>query len=67
MGAEMILLRVVDGAREGWNCMPLEEFLERINLNSWKEGQELVGVVLPPPPTHRVSYRRGRVPPGFFS
>jgi hypothetical protein len=48
MGAEMILLRVVDGAREGWNCMPLEEFLERINLNSWKDGQELVGVVLPP-------------------
>jgi hypothetical protein len=48
MGAEMILLRVVDGLREGWNCMPLEEFLERINLNSWKDGQELVGVVLPP-------------------
>ncbi len=48
MGGEMILLRVVDGACEGWNCMPLEEFLERINLNSWKDGQELVGVVLPP-------------------
>lgn len=27
--------------------MPLEEFLERINLNSWKDGQELVGIVLP--------------------
>jgi len=48
MVGEMILLRVVDGVREGWNCMPLEEFLERVNLNSWRDGQELVGVVLPP-------------------
>jgi hypothetical protein len=47
MGGEMILLRVVDDAREGWNCMPFDEFLERVNLNSWKDGQELVGVVLP--------------------
>jgi hypothetical protein len=51
MVGEMILLRVVDGVREGWNCMPLEEFLERVNLNSWRDGQELVGVVLPPAPT----------------
>jgi len=48
MASEMILLRVVDDAREGWNFMPFEEFLERINLGSWKDGQELVGVVLPP-------------------
>jgi hypothetical protein len=47
MGGEMILLRVIDDAREGWNFMPLEEFLERINLGSWKDGQELVGVILP--------------------
>jgi hypothetical protein len=47
MGSEMILLRVVDDAREGWNCMPFDEFLARVNLNGWKEGQELVGVVLP--------------------
>lgn len=48
MGTERILLRVVDNTREGWNCMLLEEFLERIDLNLWKEDQELVGVVLPP-------------------
>lgn len=47
MGGEMVLLRVVDEAREGWNWMPFEEFLERINLASWKDGQELVGMVLP--------------------
>lgn len=47
MGGEMVLLRVVDDAQEGWKCMPFEEFLERINLDSWKDGQELVGMVLP--------------------
>jgi len=47
MGGEMVLLRVVDDAQEGWKWMPFEEFLERINLDSWKDGQELVGMVLP--------------------
>lgn len=47
MGGETVLLRVVADTREGWNWMPLEEFLERINLASWKDGQELVGMVLP--------------------
>lgn len=47
MDDEMVLLRVVDEAQEGWKCMPLEEFLERIDLASWKDGQELVGMVLP--------------------
>lgn len=50
MGGEMILVRVVDvDALEGWNWMSLKEFLERINLTSWKDGEELVGVILPPP------------------
>jgi hypothetical protein len=49
MGSEMVLLRVVDDAQEGWKCMPFEEFLERINLASWKHEQELVGMILPPP------------------
>jgi len=53
MGGEMVLLRVVDDAQEGWNCMPFAEFLERINLASWKRGQELVGMVLPQAPPER--------------
>jgi len=48
MNGEMVLLRVVDDSLEGWNWMPLGEFLERIDLNLWKADQELVGVVLPP-------------------
>jgi len=47
MDGEMVLLRVVDDAQEGWKWMPFEEFLERINLDTWKDGQALVGMVLP--------------------
>lgn len=47
MPGEMVLLRVIDDAQEGWKCMPFVEFLERVDLHSWKEGQELVGMVLP--------------------
>lgn len=47
MDDEMVLLRVVDDAQEGWNCMPFAEFLERINLESWQRDQALVGMVLP--------------------
>ncbi len=47
MSANMVLLRVVDEAREGWKCMPLGEFLERFDLASWNDGQELVGMILP--------------------
>lgn len=50
MGGEMVLLRVVDKAQEGWKCMPFEEFLERIDLDSWHQGQALVGMVLPQSP-----------------
>ena len=47
MSGDMVLLRVVDDTQEGWKWMPFEEFLERINLASWRDGQELVGMVLP--------------------
>jgi hypothetical protein len=46
---EMVLLRAVDGTREGWRCMAREEFLQRLDLNAWKEGQLLIGTVLPRP------------------
>jgi hypothetical protein len=43
-----VLLRAVDGAWEGWRCMAMEEFLQRVDLDAWKAGQVLVGMVLPP-------------------
>jgi hypothetical protein len=42
-----VLLRVVDDAQVGWKCMPLQEFLESIDLASWQDGQQLVGMILP--------------------
>lgn len=48
MCGKMILLRVIGDTREGWNCMRLDEFLERIDLTAWRSDQELVGVVLAP-------------------
>ncbi|HEX3844854.1 MAG TPA: hypothetical protein VHV80_10860 [Steroidobacteraceae bacterium] len=42
-----VLLRVVDDAQVGWKCMPFQEFLERIDLASWKDEQQLVGMILP--------------------
>jgi hypothetical protein len=49
MTQEMILLRAVDGTWEGWRCMALEEFLQRLDLEAWRDGQLLIGTVLPRP------------------
>jgi hypothetical protein len=48
MNERMILLRAVDGRREGWRCMALEEFLQRLDLRAWRSEQLLVGMVLGP-------------------
>jgi len=48
MNAQMILLRAVDGTWEAWRCMPLDEFLRRLDLRALQTGQRLVGTVLPP-------------------
>ena len=48
MTEQMVLLRAVDGSWEGWRCMALSEFLQRLDLQALKAGQLLVGMVLPP-------------------
>ena len=47
MNGETVLLRVVDGPWEGWKLMALDEFLERVSIESWNAQQALVGMVLP--------------------
>jgi hypothetical protein len=47
MTQEMVLLRAVDGTWEGWRCMALEEFLQRLDLGAWRDGQLLIGTLLP--------------------
>ena len=48
MKEQMVLLRAVQGTWEGWRCMALEEFLQRVDLRALQAGQLLVGMVLPP-------------------
>jgi hypothetical protein len=46
MHSEMVLLRAANGEWEGWQWMARDEFLRRIRLDTWNEGQVLVGMVL---------------------
>jgi hypothetical protein len=48
MNEPMVLLRAVHGTWEGWRCMALDEFLQRVDLRALQAGQLLVGMVLPP-------------------
>lgn len=48
MNRQMILLRVEQGVWEGWQWMALDDFLQRVRLDAWKEGEEsMVGMILP--------------------
>jgi hypothetical protein len=48
MSGETVLLRVVDGAREGWKWMSFDDFLRQISIETWDGQQALVGMVLSP-------------------
>jgi hypothetical protein len=49
MNRQMILLRVEQGVWEGWQWMELDDFLRRVRLDAWKQGEEsMVGMILPP-------------------
>ena len=48
MKGQTVLLRLVDGPREGWQWMEFAEFLRIIRLDEWNSHQFLVGMVLPP-------------------
>jgi hypothetical protein len=47
MNGQTVLLRAVQGSWEGWKCMTLDEFLDRIDLKAWDANDELVAMVLP--------------------
>jgi hypothetical protein len=48
MSSSMVLLRAVDGTREGWRLMMWDDFLAQIDLSAWEAPQRLTGMVLPP-------------------
>lgn len=47
MDGQMVLLRLVEGSREGWRWMALDEFMRLMSLDQWNDNQVLVGMVLP--------------------
>jgi len=48
MNRQMILLRVEQGVWEGWQWMALDDFLQRVRLDAWNQGEEsMVGMILP--------------------
>jgi hypothetical protein len=48
MDSEVILVRAVEGSQVGWLVIGREEFLKRIDLESWSGNQMLIGTILPP-------------------
>lgn len=56
MNRQMILLRVEQGVWEGWQWMALDDFLQRVRLDAWKEDEEsMVGMILPAAPSGRLN------------
>ena len=55
MRREVVLLKAVDGTREGWLVIGRDEFLEQMDLNGWKTEQVLIGTVLPASPPRKAS------------
>ena len=53
MKGETVLLRVVDGAWEGWKWMKFDEFLRQVSIETWNQRHALVGMVLPPARSQR--------------
>lgn len=50
MRREVVLLKAVEGTREGWLVMERDEFLEQLDLESWSAEQVLIGTLLPADP-----------------
>jgi len=47
MRREVVLLKAVEGTREGWLVMERDEFLEQMDLEAWDTEQVLIGTMLP--------------------
>ncbi len=47
MRRELVLLKAVEGSREGWLVMERDEFIEQMDLEKWDTEQLLIGIVLP--------------------
>jgi hypothetical protein len=55
MRREWVLLRAVEGTREGWLVLERDEFLERMDLETWNTEQVLVGIMVPEGPPRKLN------------
>jgi hypothetical protein len=55
MQREVVLLKAVEGTREGWLVMERDEFLEQMDLEAWNTEQVLIGTVLPAGPPRKAN------------
>lgn len=55
MRREVVLLKAVEGTREGWLVMERDEFMEQMDLEKWDAQQLLIGTVLPAGPPRRLN------------
>jgi hypothetical protein len=53
MRREVVLLKAVEGSREGWLVLERDEFLEQMDLDAWNTDQVLFGIVLPAGPARK--------------
>jgi hypothetical protein len=53
MRRDVVLLKAVEGTREGWLVMEWDEFLEQMDLDAWNSDQVLIGIVLPAGPPRK--------------
>jgi hypothetical protein len=44
---DLVLLKAVVGSREGWGVMTLEDFLEKLDLEVWRDNETVIGTILP--------------------
>jgi hypothetical protein len=55
MRREVVLLKAVEGTREGWLVMERDEFLEQMDLEAWNTEQVLIGIVVPAGPPRKLN------------
>ena len=60
MVGQTVLLKVVQGLQEGWQFMPMNEFLDLLDLKAWHVEDELLGIVLPQTVAERAALGRAR-------
>jgi hypothetical protein len=55
MRREVVLLKAMEGTREGWLVMERDEFIEQMDLEKWDTEQVLIGTLIPAGPPRKLN------------